>query len=169
MTSDSLVRTASPTRAEVLRLRVAATVGAVIAVPILFLLPAALWSTTVYWKPSGPPGLELSTWSLSVYSLMVMAVLFGPLLGAGVGAAWVAGRMGLPHVAGRWCRNCGSITALTVIGCFFLDQDPLLMLWMSLLPWRTGHLLWSLLMMGWGIRKLRTSRSDSPTPSEAGP
>lgn len=150
--------TVQPDRAVVRRIRAAALIGAVAGMPLAYLIPAWLWSVEQFLKPGPSSDIELSAMAMSVVGLLIGAVLFGPPIGAAVGAAWAASRLGYPRVAARWCLVCGSVTALALIGVLWLqggnvaDQFRLM-----LLPWRGGHLLWSLLLTGWGAMRSRNS------------
>jgi hypothetical protein len=133
-------------------------IGALAGMPLLWLVPSLLWSLEAALKPGPPTDRERSAMAMSTLGLVVGAVLFGPPLGAGMGAAWVALRLGLPGVAGRWCAIAGTFTAGAVLGACLLNGGFGAQLMMALTPWRAGHLFWSLLMIGWGIWMLRRRR-----------
>jgi hypothetical protein len=147
-----------PTENERDRIQSAALIGAVIGVPFLWILSCYLLSVEQWQKPGPPTELERSAMAMSVWGLLFMAVVFGPPLGAAVGAAWIAGRLALPGVAGRWCVTCGVLTAVGVSSVCLLDRHPAEQLRMALLPWKGGHLFWSLLLTGWGLRLLGKGR-----------
>jgi hypothetical protein len=135
-----------------------AAIGALLAMPLLGMVTGYLWQIELRLKPRPATDLELSAMAMSVPALILMALLFAPPLGAAVGAAWMALRLGARRAAGRWCVTAGGVTALAVVALCLVGGDPGEQLAMALLPWRGGYLLWSLLLIGWGVRALTPRR-----------
>jgi hypothetical protein len=142
------------------RVGLGAFVGAVLAIPALWLLPCLLWGLEQWLKPGPPTALEESAMGMSVMTLLFAAILCGPPLGAAVGASWVARRLRRPRIAGTWCVACGLATAAGLALICLSSPDPRDQVVLMLLPWRAGHLLYALLLSAWGIGALRKDVSS---------
>jgi hypothetical protein len=147
-----------PTEDERDRIQSAGLIGAVLGVPLLWMLSCYLLRVEQWQTPGLPTALERSAMAMAVWGLLFVSLLCGPPLGAGVGGAWMASRLGLPGVAGRWCLTGGLLAALGAGGVCLLEENPVEALRRALLPWRGGHLFWSLLVTGWGVWLLERRR-----------